>query len=237
MQVLSSSARACVELYNARASMAVNQATLSGSANVLRCRFSSTGWTGHRMGVLAITARSAWKPARLFAGAPLIRALEPAGQYNGGVKEQFLLQHPLSLAAFAGVSGFMVGAFISRRRPARMLPIHYETWAGSIRPVRGLAMQAVVLSIPRAAVATMRCSGSPDCPRRLSSSRWWDIPEWLPGIFGEVQNLRSWTSLWPNVRCFWSRSADLQSIPDQRGLGRLAQTPKRDSGRQAFLAR
>ena len=186
-----------VALYNARASMAVNLATLFriGLTLLLVPLFLRLGWTGHRMGVLAITAPICVETllASLLA-RPLIRALEPAGQYTAGVKEQFLFNIPLSFGGvLLAVSGFMVGAFISRAAdPARMLPIHYVTM-GVVNPVgfAALRMQAVVLSFP---------------PRgRRDHAVFWfgliagvalslfplvgQIPEVAAWYFGEVQNL------------------------------------------------
>lgn len=143
-----------VALYNARASMAVNLATLFriGLTVLLVPLFLRLGWTGHRMGVLAITAPIGVETVLAFLLArPLVRALRPAEQHTAGVKEQFLFNTPLSFGGvLLAISGFMVGAFISRAAdPARMLPIHYVTM-GVVNPVgfAALRMQAVVLSFP-----------------------------------------------------------------------------------------
>ncbi len=143
-----------VALYNARASTAVNLATLFriGLTLLLVPLFLRLGWTGHRMGVLAITAPIAVETAlACLLARPLVRALKPAEQVAAGVKEQFLFNTPLSFGGvLLAVSGFMVGAFISRAAdPSRMLPIHYVTM-GVVNPVgfAALRMQAVVLSFP-----------------------------------------------------------------------------------------
>lgn len=143
-----------VALYNARASMAANFATLFriGLTLMLVPIFLRLGWCGHRMGVLAMTVPVGVEAGltHLFA-RPQIRALEPATQHKVSVKELFFFNIPLS---FGGVllaaSGFMVGAFITRADdPSRMLPIHYVTM-GVVNPVgfAALRMQAVVLSFP-----------------------------------------------------------------------------------------
>lgn len=143
-----------VALYNARASMAVNLATLFriGLTLLLVPLFLRLGWTGHRMGVLAITVPIGVETVLAYLLArPWVRALKPAVQHTVGVKELFLFNTPLSFGGvLLAVSGFMVGAFISRAAdPARMLPIHYVTM-GVVNPVgfAALRMQAVVLSFP-----------------------------------------------------------------------------------------
>ncbi|HRR34674.1 MAG TPA: hypothetical protein P5026_11280 [Kiritimatiellia bacterium] len=143
-----------VALYNARASTAVNLTTIFriGLTLLLVPLFLRLGWTGHRMGVLAITAPIAVETAIAYLLArPWVCALKPAEHHTASLKEQFLFNTPLSFGVvLLAVSGFMVGAFISRAAdPERMLPIHYVTM-GVVNPVgfAALRMQAVVLSFP-----------------------------------------------------------------------------------------
>lgn len=143
-----------VALYNARASMAVNLATLFriGLTVLLVPLFLRLGWSGSRMGVLAITGPIAVETlmSHLMARR-FVRALPAPTEPVAGVREQFFFNAPLS---FGGVllatAGFMVGAFIAHAPHAvRMLPIHYVTM-GVVNPVgyAALRMQAVVLSFP-----------------------------------------------------------------------------------------
>ena len=143
-----------VALYNARASAAANWATLSRIAltALLTPLFMRLGWTGHLLGLLAMTGPVLIETvlAQLLA-APYIRALRPDVQQSASLRSQFLFSVPLSFGGvLLAVSGFMIGAFIAHAaEPARMLPIHYVTM-GVVNPVgfAALRMQAVTLSFP-----------------------------------------------------------------------------------------
>jgi len=96
--------------------------------------------------VLVETALAQW------LATPYIRGLGPAtGASAAGFKTQFLFTVPLSFGGvLLAISGFMIGAFITRAaEPARMLPIHYVTM-GVVNPVSfaAIRMQAVVLAFP-----------------------------------------------------------------------------------------
>ncbi len=143
-----------VALYNARAGLAVNLTTLFriGLTAALVPFFVRFGWTGHRMGVLAITLPIAFETLIAFLMArPIVKELQPDAEPPPGVKGQFLFSTPLSFGGvLLAVSGFMIGAFIARApEPARMLPIHYITM-GVVNPVgfAALRMQAVAISFP-----------------------------------------------------------------------------------------
>jgi hypothetical protein len=145
---------ALVALYNARASAAANWATLCRIAltALLAPLFVRLGWVGHHMGLLALTVPVLVEAAlaRLLA-TPYIRALRLADEKVGGFKTQLMFTVPLSFGGvLLAVSGFMIGAFITRAaEPARMLPIHYVTM-GVVNPVgfAAIRMQAVVLAFP-----------------------------------------------------------------------------------------
>ncbi len=143
-----------VALYNARAGLAVNLTTLFriGMTVALVPLFVSQGWTGHRMGVLAITLPIAIETLIAYRMArPFVRQLQPEEEPSVGIKGQFLFSIPLSFGGvLLAVSGFMIGAFIARApEPARMLPIHYITM-GIVNPVgfAALRMQTVAISFP-----------------------------------------------------------------------------------------
>ncbi|MDD4101311.1 MAG: hypothetical protein PHU80_01600 [Kiritimatiellae bacterium] len=143
-----------VVLYNARAGLAVNLTTLFriGLTAALVPVFVRLGWTGHRMGVLAITMPIAFETLIAYRMArPFVRRLQPEIEPPAGIKGQFLFSMPLSFGGvLLAVSGFMIGAFITRApEPARMLPIHYITM-GVVNPVgfAALRMQAVAISFP-----------------------------------------------------------------------------------------
>lgn len=143
-----------VALYNARASAAANWATLCRIAltALLTPLFVSLGWSGHLMGVLAMTGPVLVETvlAQLLA-APYIRALTSDVSQSAGIRSQFLFSTPLSFGGvLLAVSGFMIGAFIARAaEPARMLAIHYITM-GVVNPVgfAALRMQAVAITFP-----------------------------------------------------------------------------------------
>jgi hypothetical protein len=144
-----------VALYNARASAAANWATLCRIAltALLTPVFVSHGWVGPRMGLLAMTGPVLVETALAqWLATPYIRGLGPAtGAPAAGFKTQFLFTVPLSFGGvLLAISGFMIGAFITRAaEPARMLPIHYVTM-GVVNPVSfaAIRMQAVVLAFP-----------------------------------------------------------------------------------------
>ncbi len=143
-----------VALYNARASFAANMATLFriGLTLAMVPVFVRLGWTGHRMGVLAMTLPIAFETLISFLIArPVVKNLPPDPEPPLGIKGQFLFSIPLSFGGvLLAVSGFMIGAFIARApEPARMLPIHYITM-GVVNPVgfAALRMQAVTISFP-----------------------------------------------------------------------------------------
>ena len=143
-----------VALYNARASAAANWATLCRIAltALLTPLFMRLGWSGCLMGTLAMTGPVLVETvlAQVFA-APYIRALENDARQSANIRSQFLFSVPLSFGGvLLAVSGFMIGAFITRAaEPMRMLPIHYITM-GVVNPVgfAALRMQAVALSFP-----------------------------------------------------------------------------------------
>jgi hypothetical protein len=143
-----------VALYNARASAAANWATLCRIAltALLTPVFVSQGWVGPRMGLLAMTGPVLVETALAqWLATPYIRGLGPASDTTAGFKSQLLFTVPLSFGGvLLALSGFMIGAFITRAaEPARMLPIHYVTM-GVVNPVgfAAIRMQAVVLAFP-----------------------------------------------------------------------------------------
>jgi hypothetical protein len=151
-----------VALYNARASAAANWATLCRIAltAMLTPLFLRLGWTGCLMGTLAMTGPVLVETvlAQLLA-IPYIRALKTDIPKPADIRTQFLFSIPLSFGGvLLAVSGFMIGAFITRAPdPTRMLPIHYVTM-GVVNPVgfAALRMQAVALSFPPSGPADHR---------------------------------------------------------------------------------
>ncbi|MDD4622552.1 MAG: hypothetical protein PHG71_04875 [Kiritimatiellae bacterium] len=186
-----------VALYNSRAGLAVNLSTLFriGITAAMVPFFVRFGWTGHRMGVLAMTLPIAFETVIAFIMArPVVKSLQPDAEPPLGVKGQFLFSMPLSFGGvLLAVSGFMVGAFITRApEPARMLPIHYITM-GVVNPVgfAALRMQAVAISFPPrhkrdrrvflfGAVSGCLLSLVPLVGQIPAAARWY---------FGSVQNL------------------------------------------------
>lgn len=188
-----------VALYNNRASLAVNLSTLFriGLTVLLVPLFLHFGWTGHVMGVVAITVPMGIETLIAYLlSLRIIRNLQPSQERTAGVREQFLFNMPLSFGGvLLAVSGFMIGAIIARAAdPSRMLPIHYVTM-GVVNPVgfAALRMQAVVISFPprhrndHAIFWFALCSGA-----MLSLFPFLgQIPALANWYFGEVQNLNA----------------------------------------------
>ncbi|EIP99088.1 hypothetical protein OpiT1DRAFT_03592 [Opitutaceae bacterium TAV1] len=143
-----------VALYNARASAPANWATLARIALTLffAWLFPVFGWTGYRMGVIAMTIPVGLELflSQYFA-RPYIPGIHSETTSVSSLRTQFLFTIPLS---FGGVllafSGIIIGAFIARAEaPTQMLPVHYMV-LGIVNPVgfAALRMQAVVLAFP-----------------------------------------------------------------------------------------
>jgi len=141
-------------LFNGRASGAANLATVGRIAGtlLLSALFVRVGWVGHYAGIVAFTFPIAGEllATRHFA-RPFARDLPEDSPGSGSLREQLLFCMPLSFGGFLlALSGFMVGAFITRAGdPERMLAVHYVAM-GVVNPISfaAIRMQAVVLAFP-----------------------------------------------------------------------------------------